>query len=459
MSQVRSRERVQQLGEVFTSGREVALMLDMLNGDAEDPDCRILEPSCGNGNFLVEIVRRRAAAGCAMDAVRGVLGVDICEQNVLEARERMAAALSEMVPGAMDGEAGERVRATICRNVRVGDFLTSKEGDVACDVVVGNPPYQEMDGGFGSSARPLYHKFFEASRRAASRKACLIIPARWYSGGKGLDAFRAAMLADRSVARIADWENSSDCFPGVDISGGVCVVLTDSAHDGDCVFEQMRGGDLVSRACRDLREAPVLIRDNAGARIARKAMTGRAPLSDTVRPRNSFGMATNFVPAGAGDLRVLTNSGWLAHDSSLIEKRRDLIGKWKVFVSGSAFEHAGAAGKDGKRRVLSRIIITGPGTAATETYVLVDAFDNEAAARALASYLSTKTARYLVSLAASSHHITRDRFRFVPSLVLSDRTDDVALARLFGLTDEEQRRITDTIRDWPQADIPVETPE
>ena len=286
---------------------------------------------------------------------------------------------------------------------------------------------------------------------------CLIIPARWYTGGKGLDAFRALMLADRSVARIVDWADSSECFPGVDISGGICVVLTDSAHDGDCLFEQ-RGRQGESRAERDLRASPVLIRDNAGAGIVAKAMTARAPLSDTVRPRNSFGMATNFVPAGAGDVRVLTNSGWRAHDSSLIGKRRDLIGKWKVFVSGSAFEHAGAAGKDGKRRVLSRIIITAPGTAATETYVLIDAFDDEAAARDLAAYLSTRTARYLVSLAASSHHITRERFRFVPVLDLSARPDDEALARLFGLTDQERRRIADTIRDWPQAEIPVETP-
>lgn len=460
MSQVRSRERVQRLGEVFTSPREVALMLDMLNGDAEDPDCRILEPSCGNGNFLVEIVRRRAGwAASPAEAVKGVLGVDICEDNVLEARERMADVLRDAYQNEMSEDEERAALALISLNVRVGDFLTSEEAAIACDVIVGNPPYQEMDGGFGSSARPLYHKFFDRSRRAALRKVCLIIPARWYSGGKGLDAFRASMLADRTVARIVDWENSSDCFPGVDISGGICVVLTDSAHDGDCLFEQRRGGETVSRACRDLREAPVLIRDNAGAEIVRKAMAGRAPLSATVRPRNSFGMATNFVPAGAGDIRVLTNSGWRAHDSSLVEKRREAIGQWKVFVSGSAFEHAGAAGKDGKRRVLSRIIITGPGTAATETYVLVDAFDSEAAARALASYLSTRTARYLVSLAASSHHITRDRFRFVPALTVSGRADDAALARLFGLTDDEQRRITDTIRDWPQTDIPVETPE
>lgn len=457
MSQVRSRDRVRSLGEVFTSPREVSLMLDMLAGDAENPDCRILEPSCGNGNFLVEIVRRRAARGSAENAVRAVMGVDICEQNVLEARERIAAVLEAAHPDQMAGGRGDVMRALIARNVRVGNFLSSSEAEVACDVIVGNPPYQEMDGGFGSSARPLYHKFFEASRRAALRKVCLIIPARWYTGGKGLDAFRAAMLADRSVARIVDWEDSSECFPGVDISGGVCVVLTDSAHDGDCVFEQ-RGRQGVSVAARDLRESPVLIRDNAGAAIVRKAMSGREPLSAVVRPRNSFGMATNFVPAGAGDVSVLTNSGWRRHDSSLIEKRRDLIGKWKVFVSGSAFEHAGAAGKDGKRRVLSRIIITGPGTAATETYVLIDAFDDEVSARNLAAYLSTRTARYLVSLAASSHHITRERFRFVPAPEAGGRMDDEALWAMFGLTARERSRITGTVREWPQAEIPAETP-
>lgn len=453
----RSKERVQALGEVFTAETEVNLMLDMLAGDTEDPECRILEPSCGNGNFLVEIVKRRARTHAAYDAVRNVFGIDICHENVEEARERVLSLLTELDPDEMSGETLERVRQAVWDNIRSGDFLKDPLPPGAVDVVVGNPPYQEMDGGFGASARPIYQKFVRASKAVARKKVCLIIPARWFTGGKGLDDFRREMLADRTIAQIVDWENSSIPFPGVDISGGICVVLMDTSHDGDCLFHQ-RGRSLLSESVRDLRATEVLIRDALGASIASKALRGRASIRDVVRPRNAFGMATNFVPAGTGDIFVLTNAGWRPHQSDLVQKRADEIRKWKVFVSGSAFEHAGACGKDGKRRVLSRILTLPPGTAATETYILIDSFEDEAKARRLAAYLSTKTVRYLVSMAASSHHITRDRFRFVPAVDLSREWDDDALALHFGLDESEKARVADAIRDWPENAIAPQDP-
>lgn len=453
----RSKERVQALGEVFTDEREVGLMMMMLNGDAEDPACEILEPSCGSGNFLVALVAARSASGCPLRTIENVFGIDICADNVAESRQRMLNGVRGLFPTEMDGEIAARVEAKIAENVRVGDFLAQSPAEVACDVIIGNPPYQEMDGGFGASARPIYQKFVRASKAAARKKVCLIIPARWFTGGKGLDDFRREMLADRTIAQIVDWENSSIPFPGVDISGGICIVLMDKAHDGDCVFQQ-RGRSLLSETTRDLRATEVLIRDALGASIAAKALQGRTPIREIVRPRNAFGMATNFVPAGTGDIFVLTNAGWRPHPSALVQKRADEIPKWKVFVSGSAFEHAGACGKDGKRRVLSRILILPPGTAATETYILIDAFEDEARAKRLAAYLSTKTVRYLVSMAASSHHITRDRFRFVPAVDLSIGWDDARLAAHFGFTTEEAARIGDAIRDWPEAVIVPQNP-
>lgn len=453
----RSKERVQALGEVFTAEREVNLMLDLLGPDAADPDSVVLEPSCGNGNFLVEIVRRRAACGCPLRAVENVRGIEICPDNAAEARDRVQDVLAGLFPE-MSQETASAVRETLNRNIRVGDFLKSAAADIACDVVIGNPPYQEMDGGFGASARPIYQKFVGAAKAAARRKTCLIIPARWYTGGKGLDDFRRRTLADRTLARIVDWENSAQCFPGVDISGGICVLLFDAAHAGDCVFET-RGTGEPQATVRDLRTAEVLIRDALGASISAKALGGRVSLRDLVRPRNAFGMATNFRPAGFGDISVLTNAGWVKHEAAQVEKRRDHIDKWKVFVSGSAFEHAGSAGKDGKRRVLSRILVLPPGTAATETYVLIEAFDDEVRAKRLANYLATRTVRYLVSLAASSHHITRDRFRFVPVVDLFADWDDARLAAHLGLSDAETARITETIRDWPVADVPVFLPD
>lgn len=457
MTGTRSKHRIQNLGEVFTAAAEVNLMLDMLSGDAEDPSCVILEPACGHGNFLVEIVSRRVHAGDPFSAIANVHGIDICADNVTEAQDRIITILNAAFPMEMSGETGVKVRDQITRNVRQGDFLLTPETEVACDVIIGNPPYQSMDGGHGASARPIYQHFVLRSKAVARRKVCLIIPARWYTGGKGLDAFRRDMLADRSIAKIVDWENSSICFPGVDISGGICVVLMDKAHDGDCLFVQ-QGRAAQRSSPRDLRTTAVLIRDVLGAAIVEKALHTRTSIQTVVRPRNAFGMATNFTPSGAGDIFVLTNAGWKAHAAHLVTKRAELIPTWKVFVSGSAFEHAGAAGKDGKRRVLSRIIIAPPSTAATETYILIEAFDTQAQAECLAAYLSTRTVRYLVSLAASSHHITRDRFRFVPAVDLSVDWDDAGLARLFGLDEQEIRAIEGTIRAWPEMEIRPHVP-
>lgn len=64
----------------------------------------------------------------------------------------------------------------------------------------------------------------------------MIIPARWFSGGRGLNMFRKQMLNDRHLRFICDYFNSTECFPGVDISGGICYFLWDRDNKGDCLI-------------------------------------------------------------------------------------------------------------------------------------------------------------------------------------------------------------------------------
>ena len=100
------------------------------------------------------------------------------------------------------------------------------------DYIIGNPPYQMEDGGAGASATPVYNKFIDAVKELDPSVLSLIIPAKWYSGGKGLDQFRLEMLNDSHIRRLADYTNSLDVFPDADIAGGVCIFVRDKSYEG-----------------------------------------------------------------------------------------------------------------------------------------------------------------------------------------------------------------------------------
>lgn len=139
--QVKSRKRVADHGEVFTSEREVNAMLDLVKQETERIDSRFLEPACGTGNFLAEILNRKLKVvkkrysknksdyeKYAVLAITSIYGVDILEDNVLECRNRMFSIFNDeytkICKEDANDECREAVRYILSRNILHGDALT-----------------------------------------------------------------------------------------------------------------------------------------------------------------------------------------------------------------------------------------------------------------------------------------------------------------------------------------------
>lgn len=305
------------------------------------------------------------------------------------------------------------------------------------DVIIGNPPYQLSDGGNGASAKPLYHMFVEQSRKLRPKYMVMIIPARWYSGGKGLDGFRSEMLNDNRIRRLVDYTNSADCFPGVDIAGGVCYFLWDRDHSGNCTYTNYFNGK-ESTTERLLSQYITFIRYPIAESIISKIQKIKeATMDSIVTTRKPFGLATNTVPMTSGDLMLRHNKGLGKYKRSEIKTGIEYIDKWKVMISYLSAEHAGQPDKNGQFKVLSTMEILPPGYVCTETYLLAGCFDTENEAQNMLKYLKTKFVRFLVGQVAVSQHITKSCFNYVPIQDFSKSWIDEELFAKYNLTQEE----------------------
>jgi site-specific DNA-methyltransferase (adenine-specific) len=314
------------------------------------------------------------------------------------------------------------------------------------DVIVGNPPYQLSDGGFGKSAAPLYHKFVLQAKKLNPKYLTMIIPSRWFAAGKGLDEFRQEMLNDRRLRKLIDFENANDCFPGVDIAGGICYFLWEKDYDGICeVINNVNGNE--NRSLRFLNEFPTLIRNNNAVPLIRKILFNNEPkMNSMVSSRKPFGIPTNGRPTKDGDLNLRWQNGEGPYKRSEILIGREIIDKWKVITSYVGYDHAGNPGKDGRRKVFSKIDILPPGTICTETYLVIGAFESEKEAINLQGYMKSRFFRFLVSQFMYSHHITKDSYQFVPILDFSQEWTDEKLYARYGLERKEIEFIEKNIR-------------
>jgi site-specific DNA-methyltransferase (adenine-specific) len=322
------------------------------------------------------------------------------------------------------------------------------------DVIIGNPPYQLNDGGgTGSSAKPIYNLFIEQAKKLNPRYLSMIIPARWYSGGKGLDDFRSEMLKDKRIRKLVDYADSRDCFPGVDIAGGVCYFLWDRDNKGICEVETIRKNEII-KSERYLDEFESFVRDNLAINIIHK-VKGKSQnfLDNVVSSRMPFGIVSSVRPEKTGDLDLITSAGSGKISSSKVISGKDLIDKWKVMLSKASNDHAGQPDKEGKRRVFSRVEVLPPKTVCTESYLIIGKYESQLEAENMAKYLKTKFCRFLVSSILLTQNITKSKFIFVPNLPMSEEWTDEKLYKKYGLTEEEIAYIESMIRPMENVGI------
>lgn len=314
------------------------------------------------------------------------------------------------------------------------------------DVIVGNPPYQMSDGGAQASAIPLYNTFVYNAKKLNPRYLTMIIPSRWFGGGKGLDDFRKEMLNDDRISVIVDYEDANDCFPGVDIAGGICYILWEKDRHGDCRVVNINNGQEVE-TIRKLNEFEIFIRRKEALSIIKKvAVKKEKVMSEVVSSSKPFGLRTFVRPKEKGDIILRWQNGEGPYPRKEITVGVEMIDKWKVITSYVGYDHAGNPGKDGKRKVFGKIDILPPGTICNETYLVINCFETQREAMNMVGYMRTLFFRFLVSQLMFSHHLTKNAYQFVPIQDFSHPWTDEMLYKKYGLTDDEIAFIESMIR-------------
>lgn len=329
------------------------------------------------------------------------------------------------------------------------------------DVIIGNPPYQLSDGGHGTSAAPIYQLFVEQAKKLDPRFLTMVIPSRWFAGGKGLEDFRESMLKDGRLRSIDDFLSAADVFPGVGLKGGVNYFLWDRDHPGECVVTTHFKGWDDSTDTRPLLEegADVFIRFNEGVSILKKIMKvelagqlsvslpAEKSFSELVSSARAFGLRTFFKAksvAGPEDVKVYQNGGIGYIARSEVASGKALIDKWKIFVSYAA---PGTGNKDSyPHRVISTPFLGEPGSISTETYLAIGPFNSKEEAESALSYLSCRLTRLLIQLRKASQHVTSRVYGFVPVQEWTKQWTDSDLYAKYRLTDDEIAFVEKVVR-------------
>lgn len=316
------------------------------------------------------------------------------------------------------------------------------------DVIIGNPPYQMSDGGAQASAKPIYHLFIQQAKKLNPNHLLMIVPSRWFAGGKGLDEFRDEMLNDKRLKEIHDYPNAADCFPQIDLSGGVNFFHWDKNYNGDCSVATYDSKGCSSKMSRPLKEQglDILIRYNIGVEILRKVRKLNEPVFSTwVSSLKPFGLRT-FIKGKkdkfANSVKLYESKGVESYwDKGLIQKNKELIPKYKIFISRSYGERISEY-----FWVIGKPFLGEPNTVCTETFLVIGNFDESQTPENVMSYMRTRFFRFLVLLVKNTQDAPQKVYNLVPMQDFSKSWTDEELYAKYKLNKKEIAFIEKMVR-------------
>ncbi|NLW19933.1 MAG: DEAD/DEAH box helicase family protein [Clostridiales bacterium] len=448
----------QQTNQIFTPRRVVKLMVDLLQREAPQlftsMDSTFIDLYSKSGLYMTEIVKRLfkgLAPGIPdeQERVRWILEEQVFACAPSDIIYNMVKNYVyggfpgvntdnlmklDLIPAAKEGRLAEELRKGMKK-------------DVKFDAIIGNPPYQVMDGGAQASAVPVYQYFVSQAKKTNPAYISLIMPSRWYAGGKGLNDFRKEMQADKRIKEIYDFHDSTDLFPGVFVKGGICYFLWDIEYQGDCKVHNSILGSISSTKRSLLTEGTdVFIRFNQMLPIFKKVVSeNMVSFSKLVSARKPFGLDTKAKFAdnksAKNNITVYGNKEISYTALEQIPSGRQYLNANKILIS-----YAYGAGEEYPHQIINKPFYAGKDTACTETYLVIGPFKSSKEANNAISYMSTRLFRFMVAMLKNTQHATAKVYKLVPLQDFSKPWTDAELYAKYGLDEEEINFIESMIR-------------
>ncbi len=500
--------------EVFTPPELANKILDMLPQELfENPDTTFLDPCCKSGVFLREIAKRliKGLEGQIPDLEKRVahifskqlFGIAITELTSLLSRrsvycskypssEFSAYQFPEDSPqgniiyqrikhtwkdgrciycGASQSEYDRGSELETHAYQFIHNLDVSKIFNMKFDVIIGNPPYQlsfGIKGGNSANAKSIYNLFIDTAMQLSPRYLVMITPSRWMTKtAQGIpEAWVDKMLKQNQFKIMHDYEDASQCFPGVAIMGGVNYFLWENSYCGKCdyYFHQASTGNVLHKFnYLDDKNAGIVIRDPQAYSIVEKIEANEGQyytkidtnFSGFVSPKHYFDDSNYLTSNWHGykdykdsvySIKYYLNLGkerthrWIS--LSQLPKNQKTKDIYKIYIP---------AARGDNTQVLGKPFIGEPNSVCSQTFLVIG-YDpikhnfTEEECKNIISYIQTRVFRYLVSIKKKTQNGPRGVYQFVPLQDFSHPWTDEMLYKKYNLDETEIAFIESMIR-------------